>query len=228
MLSDDALGSEALKRKERRLQGRLADALALRVHRAISWIVAAECAAARDDADLAFISHWVAFNAAYAQPADLNRQFSAHTFFEWYFDAIVGLDDGQVVYDAIWRRFAGPVRNFLDNQFVFEPYWRHRHGDADFADWEERFRSQKAAVRRALGRRDTARVLVGLFDRLYVLRNQLVHGGATWGGSVNRVQVGQGAEIIAFLVPHFIDLMMDHPDGPWGLPPYPVVEDAHR
>lgn len=228
MGSDDALGSEALKRKEGRQQGRLGDALALRVHRAISWIVAAERAAARDDVDLAFISHWVAFNAAYARQEDLNKPYSARTFFGGYFKAIVGLDAGQVVYDAIWRRFAGPVRIFLDNQFVFDPYWRHRHGDADFADWRERFDRQSTDVRRALGRGDTAGVLVGLFDRLYVLRNQLVHGGATWGGRVNRDQVRQGAEIMAFLVPHFIDLMMDHPDVPWGAPPYPVVEDAPR
>ena len=26
---------------------------------------------------------------------------------------------------------------------------------------------------------------------------------------------------MAFLVPHFIDLMMDHPDGGWGPPYYP-------
>ena len=45
-----------------------------------------------------------------------------------------------------------------------------------------------------------------LFDRLYVLRNQLVHGGATWNSSVNRGQVKAGAEILAFLVPVFVDV----------------------
>ena len=67
-------------------------------------------------------------------------------------------------------------------------------------------------------------ILTCLFDRLYVLRNQLVHGGATWNSSVNRQQVGDGARIMAFLVPLFIDIMMDHPQSDWGAPYYPVVE----
>ena len=29
---------------------------------------------------------------------------------------------------------------------------------------------------------------------------------------------------MAFLVPHFIGLMMDHPDAGWGPPYYPVVD----
>ena len=50
-----------------------------------------------------------------------------------------------------------------------------------------------------------------VFDRLYVLRNQLVHGGATWNSSVNRAQVRDGAAILGFLLPVFVDLMMDNP-----------------
>ena len=63
-----------------------------------------------------------------------------------------------------------------------------------------------------------------LFDRLYVLRNQLVHGGATWNSSVNRDQVRDGARTLGFLVPIFVDLMMDNQGENWGLPYYPVVE----
>ena len=80
----------------------------------------------------------------------------------------------------------------------------------------------------AYGKEDTVAVLMTLFNRLYVLRNQLMHGGATWGGKVNRRQVGDGAAIMGALVPHFVDLMMDHPDEDWGEPPYPVDVDAHR
>ncbi len=40
----------------------------------------------------------------------------------------------------------------------------------------------------------------------------------------NRDQVRDGARILGFLVPIFVDLMMDNPDENWGLPYYPVVE----
>lgn len=84
-------------------------------------------------------------------------------------------------------------------------------------------RRQKT-IARALARQDTRVVLSILFDRLYVLRNQLFHGGATWNSGVNRRQVQDGAQIMAFLVPHFIELMMDDPDAGWGPPYYPVVD----
>ena len=63
-----------------------------------------------------------------------------------------------------------------------------------------------------------------MFDRLYVLRNQLVHGGATWNSRVNRDQVCDGAAILAFLMPVFVDVMMDNPGEDWGRPFYPVVQ----
>ena len=75
----------------------------------------------------------------------------------------------------------------------------------------------------ALREHDTVRILSILFDRLYVLRNQLVHGGATWNSDVNRDQVRDGASLLGCLLPIFVDLMMDNPDQNWGKPFYPVV-----
>ena len=76
----------------------------------------------------------------------------------------------------------------------------------------------------ALANKDTKVVLSMLFDRLYVLRNQLMHGGSTWNSSINRDQVRDGARILGFLVPIFVELMMDNPDVAWGHPYYPVID----
>ena len=37
-------------------------------------------------------------------------------------------------------------------------------------------------------------------------------------------QVRDGTDILAFLVPHFVELMMDNSAHGWGVPPYPVVD----
>ena len=66
-------------------------------------------------------------------------------------------------------------------------------------------------------------VLSIVFDRLYVLRNQLVHGGATYGSKVNRQQVSDGEKILGILVPAIIDLMIKHPELDFGEILYPVV-----
>ena len=57
-----------------------------------------------------------------------------------------------------------------------------------------------------------------------MLRNQLVHGGATWNGTINRQQVCGGAAVIGWLLPIFIDVIMANPGHDWGLPYYPVVD----
>lgn len=144
--------------------------------------------------------------------------------FNDYFTKLVALDDDCRIYKALWQRFSGPVRLLMENRFVFHPFWQHHNGIAGFEDWQDRFTASARNFARAFQSGDSARVLGFVFDRLYVLRNQLVHGGATWNSGVNRAQVRDGAEILGFLVPVFIDIMMDNPTEDWGKPFYPVVE----
>jgi len=68
-------------------------------------------------------------------------------------------------------------------------------------------------------------VLDEVFERLYILRNQMMHGGATWNSSVNRAQVKAAADFLGFLLPIFIDIMLDNPHEDWGRPYYPVVQE---
>ena len=46
-----------------------------------------------------------------------------------------------------------------------------------------------------------ATVLAIVLARLYTVRNQLIHGGATWQGSVNRDQIRDGTAILNDFVP---------------------------
>jgi hypothetical protein len=64
----------------------------------------------------------------------------------------------------------------------------------------------------------------GLIRCIYTLRNQLVHGGATWHSVTNREQVRDCAAFMAQLVPTIITLLMDHPQHMWPAPAFPVVE----
>jgi hypothetical protein len=63
-----------------------------------------------------------------------------------------------------------------------------------------------------------------VLSRIYTLRNQLIHGGATWGSSVNREQVRDCVGFMGKLVPLVIEVMLDHPETLWGDACYPVVE----
>ncbi len=202
----------------------LPDALGLRMRRALSWLGRAE-QERETDHDAAFIFYWIAFNAAYAKEVSRDPASTARDQFASYFSTILSLDTHNTIYDAKWRTYSGPIRLLLDNRYVYYPFWEH-HAGRGYDNWEHTFEQSRQQVNRALADRDTHFILSTLFDRLYVLRIQLMHGGATWRSSVNRAQVQDGARIMATLVPAFIHLMMSRPDVAWGPMDYPVVHDA--
>lgn len=63
-----------------------------------------------------------------------------------------------------------------------------------------------------------------VLDRLYTVRNQLIHGGATYQSKVNRSQVKDASEILSFLVPLIIDIMITNINEDWGTINYIVIE----
>ena len=212
-----------LKTKQRALRGYFPENMGLRVHRSISWIGRAENA--EDDPDAQFLFLWIAFNAAYADEDEFQSvQPGERASFAGFFQKTVDLDAEHRIYDAIWESFSGPIRQLMNNKYVFNPFWQHHNGIDGYDDWEARFAASTRTFAEALRDRESARILSFLFDRLYVLRNQLVHGGSTWNSSVNRDQVRDGASILSFLMPVFVDIMMDNPGEDWGRPFYPVVD----
>jgi hypothetical protein len=219
--SDIRLSHRVLKEKQRELRDGFEHALTLRVHRALSWLGRAE--AENEDLDVRFILLWIGFNAAYA--ADIDAALTGERDqFKAFFAELVKLDGGHRIYDVVWKRFPNEIRLLLNNKFVFSPFWSHQNGVPGNGDWDERLAASHRAVNAAMARHDTPRILSIIFDRLYVLRNQLIHGGATWSSSANREQVRDGAAVMGSLLPIFIDIMMDHPEQEWGMPHYPVVE----
>ncbi|MDN2565217.1 HEPN domain-containing protein [Aquibium sp. A9E412] len=219
----DVLDHATLKAKQRAIRDGFPETMGLRVHRAISWIGRAEACGEDDDARFIFL--WIAFNAAYADEREFQPVAPGErAAFADYFDRVVARDEGRRIYKALWQRFSGPVRMLMENRYVFNPFWQHHNGIDGFENWEERFRASSRSFAQAFQAGDSVRVLSFVFDRLYVLRNQLVHGGSTWNSGVNRAQVRDGAAILAFLMPVFVDLMMDNPQEDWGRPFYPVVD----
>ena len=83
----------------------------------------------------------------------------------------------------------------------------------------------KTFILKSLSRKDTSKILLILFDRLYTLRNQILHGAATWNSNVNRSQINDGSNILSSLVPQFIFIMMKNHNKNWGSLAYPIHKD---
>lgn len=215
-----ALTHSALKQRHRQVRDAHPAQLTLRIHRALSWLNRAEMA---DDVDGRFIFLWIAFKAAYAQELDDSERASDKTTFLAFLEKLCRLDADQRIDGLIWKEFSGSVRTLLDNPYVFSQFWDYQRGRLTEPEWKERFALAKRAAQAALGGSNTPALLSIIFHRLYMLRNQLIHGGATWGGKVNRDQLRDSTSLLAKLVPLIISLMMDHPETIWGDAVYPVV-----
>lgn len=218
------MGYERLKERQRAERHAWPENLGLRVHRALSWLHRAEQLAHGGDTDGEFIFLWIAFNAAYATEIDEKYRESEQQTFRAFLQKLTELDTAQKRFDAlVWQEFSKSIRLLLDNRYVFADFWHWQGGSLTEAEFQARFAAANKAAHLALGRQDTVTVLSIVLSRIYVLRNQLVHGGATWDSSVNREQLRDCTNFMAKLVPLVIEVMMDHPGTLWGQGTYPVV-----
>jgi len=211
-----------LKDRQRLIRDTLHPSMGLRVHRSLSWLQRAEMEEDDDDAEFVFL--WVAFNAAYAQEIHDRHKFTERKLFLIFLQKLIDLDEDKLLYKMVWSTFSSSIRVLINNQYVFEPFWAYQNGQLTDDEWQHQFQLSKAATNRALGKMNTKKVLAIVFERLYVLRNQLVHGGATWNSSVNRDQVRDGVNIMKMIVPTIIHLMLESKGQLWGDPRYPVIK----
>ena len=219
-----ALDFATLKRRQREEREGYPTNLGLRIHRALSWLDRAEQCESDDDARFIFL--WIAFNAAYANEIGDRDRDPEQKVFGKFLEKLVDLDQNEVRYELIWTEFSKSIRVLLDNQFVYQPFWDFHNGLLEEDEWKTKFERAKVAANKALGAHNTNAVLSIVLSRMYTLRNQLIHGGATWNSSVNREQLRDCSGFLGKLVPYVIQLMMDNPNTLWGDACYPVVESS--
>ena len=214
---------ETLKAKQRSERDGYGENLGLRVHRALSWLNRAEME--ESDPDSQFIFLWIAFNSAYAQEYHDPRSYTERDAFGAFIAKLCELDKTNTLYNLVWSDFASSIRVLLNNKFVFAGFWEFQRGNKTADQWELEFNAAKTNASKALGQKDTSRVLSVVFSRLYTLRNQMLHGGATWNSSVNVDQKRDSVQFLGKFVPAVIGIMMDNAQELWGDPSYPVVND---
>ena len=216
------------------------DELRHRLRRCISWL---ERAGTEDDVDTKSILLWVAFNAAYAIDRKAARQ-------EWgrgpedpdpgerdlrtrLFRRLARAETNRIrsaIRTKLWRQWP----SLMNNEYVFKGFWESLTDEEfNWDNWERKrqFDEDRAAMSGLLRSADyhsTLKALSLLFSRLYVLRNQLMHGCATRDGGLNRKQVEDGAVILEILIPLFVDIMADHPEEDWGQISFPVRRDIRE
>lgn len=215
-------GLEAVKQEYAACKNTLPDPVRLRIHRSFSWL---QQAVNSSDDDVKFMCLWVAFNAAYAKDLQSRLPSADKVGFREFLQKVCR-HQHQDLHHLVWDTYSQGIRNLLNNQYVFQPFWDFHNGLVSESAWQEEFETAKKKSLRALKDNDTSTVLMVAFERIYTLRNQIFHGGATCGSQVNRMQLKCATGILMDTIPLFLHTMLTHPnEAVWGKPYYPVVID---
>ena len=196
-----------------------------------------------ESAEEKFICLWIAFNAAYGdEPSsradgsyDSDRFTDSNRFTEFLKD-IIERDHEKKIGTLLIKTYSDPIRVLLNNYCVFKPFWWWARGTMASSKWKEKFRASNDAAKRALGKtlmgnENVHTVFKIVFDRLYQLRNQVFHGGVTFGKGWGRSQLEEGARIMADIVPVILEIMeaeiKKNPDTEiWGKVAYPRMGEG--
>lgn len=209
--------SDQLKAKLKQVSENESENNRIRLHRAISWL---KCAEEQSDIpDLKFITLWISFNACYAEA--YNEEFTEKERFREFVKKLVEHDSQELFFNILWNKFSGPVRLLIENQYAYKYFWAAQRNNN--IEWEKSLNKSIKNSNYYLVNNEIDKLLEVVLDRLYTVRNQLLHGGATYKSKVNRSQVKDASNILEFLMPVIIDIMITKINDDWGDIKYPVV-----
>ena len=190
-----------------------------RMRRARSWLHLSENSKSHDEK---FIFLWIAFNAAYGTelPSDnedknkspnenpSRRRSEEIRRFTDFVSKIVERDHEKAIETILWKKFpgldlfenkkksSGPVEGLLKNNYVFSLFWKWVKGKREGENWEAKFEESNQRVFKARKEGNVHMVLEEVLKRLYVLRNQIIHGGTTYVVGKGRDQIRDGSRIM--------------------------------
>jgi hypothetical protein len=167
-----------------------------------------------------FISLWISFNACYAVDINGLNSKSEKAKLREFTTSLVRFDKTRL-YNLFWEKFSGSIKILIENKFVFEKFWEYTRGESD--DYQVVFDKSITHATNCLSKQNIEGLLEVVLERLYTLRNQLIHGGATYNSKLNRTQLRDACNIMQLLVPIIIDIMLENKEHNWGEIAYPVV-----
>jgi hypothetical protein len=204
-----------------RLNGNaIGEATLIRFHRACSWTARVETMAENEDADLALVSLWIAFNSLYGQWDRERREPRAdRECWRVFTDRILRLDTNKYTVDVL-QQHKRLVMSLFEDECLSNIYWRNpslgRNGHVK--------RMKSTGQNWYIEHRWTM-ILDELLERIYLMRCQLVHGAATYGGKLNRTSLRHCVSMIQHLLPVFLLVWIENgADVDWGPMCYPPLK----
>ncbi len=207
----------------------------VRIQRALSWL-SRERELKQNDPDITFILHWIAFEALYGTDDEIYQQKKNHTADQImnFVNSLEIREDDRLRLVTTVRQVWESVIHLFENQFIDPECWsRYYQGTTKAGRKHNPFAKKSEPIRKSVLKdpQQFDQFLKKMFSRLYLLRNQLFHGNASYkGGSESQRsdQINHGSKVMYQLIPVVIRIMLDalehYPEKEgWGKIPYPRI-----
>ena len=192
-----------------------------RLRRMGVWIKHAENLS-ETERHLRFVCYWIAFDAAFAQFAKGGGD-GMGRMARFLKRVAKGDENGDIC--KILRDRRRDIERICELRQTAPTFWDGRRSKVRHpSQWEGEFANIRDEERRRLrwmvrSGQHVSAVLEDLFGRLYVVRNQIFHGGSSGARSHGMTQVKAGVLLLSRLVPCFREIMRK--DADWGPVPFP-------
>lgn len=194
----------------------------LRMQRGLSWLRKAK--ELDDDADLRFVSLWIAFNAIYVENLqDVFDEDQQHL--RQFLLRLYQLDQEHRIEHCVWERCSQAITDWSNNPYVYQKLWDFQNQNIDEQSWKVHFQADQQRVQHAVAHRNTVELLLIIFDRLFTLHNQVMHGGSTCNSVLMRKHLNTASQILMTLLSRFMLVLLEHGQAlDWKKPFYPVIQ----
>ncbi len=189
----------------------------IRIHRSTSWLQRVEEIAESGATDAMLIFQWVALNSLYGrwdpkarEPVNDRKSLTA------LLEAVLILDGDERVATTLkdHRRL---VMTILEDEYLSKFFWEEPTAERARKSKKAKFDASTWYLEGRYGM-----ILQRLLERIYLLRCQLVHGAATFGGRLNRTAIKRCSIMLGHLLPALLLVIIDHGyEEDWGPLCYP-------
>ena len=194
--------------------------LRIRLHRCFSWASRISEHQENDSIDEAFLCAWVAFNSLFARiDGDSNEFLPEKESMASFMDLLLSIDR-QDKLKSFLDESEWQMEEILQCKFLQQSFWKSLDGNDQVVlkNWN------KDSFKYFRKKGDTV-LLQQVLRGIYVMRNQLIHGGSTHGSQMNRSTLMLCLYVLEPMLNCFIDILIhEGSDLDLGPLPYPPLK----
>ena len=183
-----------------------------RVSRALSWYQRSE---ASDTDDETLLYSFIAFNALYSQNNRKDKEAKSQ-----FWGKLQNSEKKEYLFELASKNME-ELEGILSFWYLSSEYWNDSGGYAEKSDKLQRESEYTMSkTRRQITMKNVTPLRLSM-DRIYLLRNQIMHGMAAYLDSYNRSQVKICAEFLHSLTGSIIRIVIEDDKQYWGKVSYP-------